>query len=98
MGWKMPVHLIGLVVIALLCSSCSGSTPETTTRSQSGIIASSAGSQSIQLPADESRLLSTVASFKARYQNATNEFQKSSVRRERAAALAQVFPDRTVGE
>ncbi len=48
------------------------------------------------LPEDESELISTVNSFKARYSGAANEFQKSTLRRERANAIAAILPSRSV--
>jgi hypothetical protein len=48
------------------------------------------------LPAAEAEFVSTIASFKASYEAASNEFQKSTVRRERSAALARSLRDRSV--
>jgi hypothetical protein len=47
----------------------------------------------VTLPTDEGVLVSTVSSFKARYEEAPNEFQKSTLRRERAAAPAGILPN-----
>ena len=48
------------------------------------------------LPMDEADLVSTVSAFKSRYGAAPNEFQKSTVRRERAAAFARILPSLSV--
>lgn len=47
-------------------------------------------------PEDEIDLISTVNWFQARYVAAANEFQKSTIRRERQAAIAAIFPSRYV--
>ncbi len=52
-----------------------------------------APSEKVTLPTDEGVLVSTVSSFKARYEEAPNEFQKSTLRRERAAAPAGILPN-----
>lgn len=50
----------------------------------------------IKLPDDERAFVATVFGFKTHYDEAANEFQKSTVRRQRAAALAQLFPAHAV--
>jgi len=47
------------------------------------------------LPADEINFISAVRSFRARYQHAPNEFQKSDIRGERGQFLAGTLPDRS---
>lgn len=56
------------------------------------------GSASLLLPADETELISTVAYSKTEYDGAQNEFQKSAIRRQRAEALARIFPNRAAIE
>jgi hypothetical protein len=45
---------------------------------------------------DEREFISIVNSFETRYEEASNEFQKSAVRRERAVAFANIISDRSV--
>src|SRR5208337_2095065 len=47
------------------------------------------------LPRDQNELCSTVASFCERYKKASNEFQKTAIRRERRAAISNILPDRS---
>ncbi|HEY7389101.1 MAG TPA: hypothetical protein VH640_11375 [Bryobacteraceae bacterium] len=47
------------------------------------------------MPTDEMTFISTVLSFKAHYAEGANDFQKSTVRRDRATALATVLPTRS---
>lgn len=44
------------------------------------------------VPAEEAAFMEAVSSFASRYKQLANEFQKSALRRERAASLAQVLP------
>jgi tetratricopeptide (TPR) repeat protein len=48
-----------------------------------------------KLPTEETLFISTVNSYRTRYGEALNEFQKSAVRKERATALARVLPGRS---
>jgi hypothetical protein len=48
-----------------------------------------------KLPTEETLFISTVSSYRRRYGEALNEFQKSAVRKERATALARVLPGRS---
>jgi hypothetical protein len=43
------------------------------------------------LPDGEDKFISAINSFKARYQEAPNEFRKSAIRRERASAIANTM-------
>jgi hypothetical protein len=47
----------------------------------------------IPLPSEESDLLSVLSVFRSRYEDAPNEFQKSTIRKERARELARIVPD-----
>lgn len=48
------------------------------------------------LPASEREFISTVEAFKARYEQAPNEFQKSTLRRERSEAIAMILPQLSI--
>jgi hypothetical protein len=48
------------------------------------------------LPEAEADFISSVNAFRAQYENAANEFQKSTVRRERGNAIAEVVPSRSI--
>jgi len=52
--------------------------------------------QEVPLPTDEEQFIWIIRSSKGRYEAASNEFQKSTVRRERAAALAGILRGRSV--
>lgn len=52
--------------------------------------------QEAPLPVDEAQFISTLASFKEHYHAASNEFLRSTVRRERAAALERILRGRLV--
>jgi hypothetical protein len=50
------------------------------------------------LPASEREFISIVETFKARYEQAPNEFQKSTLRRERSQAMAMILPDLSIAD
>lgn len=54
--------------------------------------------EQLRLPTDEREFISTVNDFKARYEQAPNEFQKSNLRTERAAALVKILPNLSVSD
>jgi hypothetical protein len=82
------ICLVGLVVMILLA----GASSDTGT----SVTPASAPTAESPLPRDEAEFISLLASFKERYHAAANEFQKSTVRRERSAALARSQRDRSV--
>src|ERR1039458_3884646 len=51
-----------------------------------------------RLPPDEREFISTISEFRTRYEQAANEFQKSAVRTDRAAALARIVASLSITE
>jgi len=82
------VGLFLLVLIVRLITSDSSKDKATNTTS----------AEQQLLPTDEREFISTVNDFKARYEQAPNEFQKSNLRTERAAALVKVLPNLSVSD
>ena len=60
--------------------------------------ANSAPEQQQRLPPDEREFISTISEFRTRYEQAANEFQKSAVRTDRAAALARIVASLSITE
>jgi hypothetical protein len=50
------------------------------------------------MPQDESRFIDIIAYHKMRYGDASNEFQKSTVRRQRAERIASILPGRLAND
>lgn len=60
----------------------------------SALSETSASATSVVVPTDEQSFVDTVSVFRSRYRAAENEFQKSTVRRQRGSQLANVVPGR----
>ena len=70
-----------------------GNAPTVPPRNVGAAVALSTGTSSATV---QSSFIATLGSYKERYATARNEFQQSSVRRERASALARILPTRAV--
>jgi hypothetical protein len=91
------VLFIVAVLIAIFSTSTS-SQPDTSSQASPGSAASTSGQPdtNYQPPKDESEFISAISSFRARYAEAANEFQKSALRRERAKAIATILPSLSI--
>src|SRR5258708_4973727 len=100
--FKSQILVSGLSLLVLGCSPGVRDAPSAQTdEMRSRASAASSGISSLEtsrveptaqaLPRDESEFISTIGTFRRRYQEAPNEFQKSTARRERAAAIAGVL-------
>ncbi len=93
--WKIMLGVLLLFFLAFLIRLA------TSGGSGGGIVQPSASNQQSATaeqarPAEEASFVSTVDSFVTRYGDAGNEFQKSAVRRQRAAALSSALAGRSI--
>ncbi len=89
------ISLFALLIAIGVVNNVTSNSPESATTKQSATTVSGAVEDQV-IPMDERKFLSVVRAFQIRYRAAPNEFQKSALRRERAAALANIVPSFTV--
>jgi hypothetical protein len=95
----LPFILVASLAITMAACSASPSSSSESTKVAPESAATTnqqQRQQRITLPRDETDLISTIADFRHRYESASNEFQKSALRRNRGQALSQILSDRNV--